>query len=104
MADTRPHFAIIAWDGPDAATARDMTRDAHFRHVESIMDDIMMAGPMRDAEGRFTGSLVILRAEDEAAALAMFRSDPYHAAGVWSRHEIHRYTPAAGAWIGGKIW
>jgi uncharacterized protein YciI len=104
MADALPHFAIIAWDAPGAAGPRDTARDAHFRHVEATMDGIAIAGPMRDAEGRFTGSLVIVRAANADEALARLQSDPYYAAGVWKRFEIHAFTPAAGSWIGGKIW
>lgn len=98
------HYAIIAWDAPDAGPKRDAARDAHFARVETIMDRVAIAGPMKDGEGRFTGSLIVVTATDEAEARALFEGDPYFAAGVWDRWEIHAFTPAAGAWIGGKIW
>jgi uncharacterized protein YciI len=98
------HFAIIAWDAPNSAAARASARDAHFARIESIMDSLAIAGPLKDAAGNFTGSLVIVKADDEAAALAILHGDPYFAAGVWQRFEIHDFLPAAGTWIGGKVW
>lgn len=98
------HYAIIAWDSPDAGPKRDAARDAHFARIDSIMDRLAIAGPLKDAQGRFTGSLVIVTAECEADARAIFQADPYFAAGVWERWEISDFLPAAGQWIGGKIW
>lgn len=98
------HYAILAWDAPDAAPKRDAARAAHFARVEAILDRVAIAGPMKDATGGFTGSVIIVTAESEAEARALFEADPYFAAGVWDRHEIHAFVPAAGTWIGGKIW
>lgn len=98
------HFAIIAWDAPDSAGARNSARAAHFARIEGIMDSLAIAGPMRDANGAFVGSLVIVTAEDEAGARAILEADPYFAAGVWDRFEIHDFLPAAGKWVGGKTW
>lgn len=98
------HFAIIAWDAPDSAAARTSARAAHFARIEGIMDSLAIAGPLKDASGAFTGSLVIVKAEDEAGARAILEADPYFAAGVWARFEIHDFLPAAGEWVGGKTW
>jgi uncharacterized protein len=97
-------FAIMAWDVPDSAPLRLAAREAHFARVELIMDRVRVAGPLKDASGAIIGSLIVVLAQDEVEARALFEGDPYFAAGVWARHEIHAFLPAAGAWVGGKIW
>lgn len=105
MTDTpRKPFAIIAWDAPDSAALREPARAAHFARVEAIMDQVNIAGPLKDADGAIIGSLIIVTAADVAEARTLFEGDPYFAAGVWARYDIHEFLPAAGSWIGGKIW
>lgn len=98
------YFAIHCWDAPGSADARASARDAHFLRVEAIIDSIAIAGPLKDGSGAFIGSLVIVKAPDVAAARAILEGDPYFIAGVWARFEIDEFVPAAGEWIGGKIW
>lgn len=98
------HWAIVAWDAADAPARRTAHRAAHFARIDGIMDRLSIAGPMKDDAGAFTGSLVIVTAETRAEAQVIFEADPYFAAGVWERFEIHDFLPAAGAWIGGKTW
>ena len=97
-------FAIIAWDVPDSAGLRAEHRTAHFARIETIADRLRLAGPLRDDSGNNIGSLVIIAADSRADALAVFEADPYFAAGVWERWEIHPFLPAAGDWIGGAVW
>lgn len=99
-----PHFAVIARDKPGAEAARMAARAEHFAYIETILDRIAIAGPLKDADGRFLGSILIYDVADEGAARALVENDPYFAAGVWEPPEVHAFTAAAGAWIGGKIW
>lgn len=98
------HFAVVAWDTADSAAIRAAVRDAHFTHIEIIIDKIAVAGPLKDADGAIVGSLVVLDVADATEAEAVLRSDPYFKAGVWDRWTIHPYLAAAGEWVGGKIW
>ncbi|OYY72767.1 YciI family protein [Sphingomonas sp. 28-63-12] len=98
------HYAILCWDAPGSASFRAAARDAHFARIDMIIDSLAIAGPLKDASGAFAGSLVIVKAADEAGARAILEADPYFAAGVWERFEISEFVPAAGEWIGGKIW
>jgi uncharacterized protein YciI len=99
-----PHFAVIARDGPDGPRKRAEARDAHFAHIEAIMDKVAIAGPIKDASGGFVGSVVIIDVADAEEARAVLESDPYFKAGVWAETEIHPFLAAAGTWIGGKSW
>jgi uncharacterized protein len=95
---------MMAWDSPDSAAKRTETRPAHFAHIETIMDKVLIAGPSKNADGSICGSLLVIKAQDEAEAEAILKSDPYFIAGVWERWDIRAFTPAAGEWIGGKTW
>ena len=98
------YFAIISHDAPGSVGPRLAHRDAHFAHIETIVEKIAVAGPIKDAAGANIGSLVVLKCETAEEAEAILKSDPYFAAGVWARWDIHPFLPAAGEWIGGKIW
>lgn len=98
------HYAIVARDGPGAEPRRMAVRDAHFAHVERHLDRIAVAGPLKDAAGGFTGSILVVAAASEAEARAMLEADPYWIAGVWADVTIEPFVPAAGTWIGGTIW
>jgi hypothetical protein len=67
-------------------------------------EDDGAAGPLRDAEGNFTGSLVVVKAESEEDARAFLTNDPYFKADIWSSIEIRAFNAAAGDWVGGKTW
>jgi uncharacterized protein len=97
-------FVVIAWDGPDGAAIRDVTRAAHFSYIEKIVGRVWLGGPMKDDAGRFTGSLLIYEAETRADAEALLHDDPYFKAGLWDRWSLHPFLAAAGEWAGGKIW
>jgi uncharacterized protein len=104
MDDSVRLFAVTAWDAPGAEPVRLAVRDAHFSHIERVLDKLCIAGPLKtEAEG-FAGSLLIIKARDRAEAQAIFETDPYFKAGVWDRIEIHPFVAAAGEWIGGKVW
>ena len=98
------HFSIFAWDAPNSIEPRASAQSDHFAHVETMMEKIAIAGPLKDSKGSSIGSLFVLKAETLDEAEAILRSDPYFKAGVWERWEIHPFVPAAGEWIGGKIW
>jgi uncharacterized protein len=97
-------FAVIAWDVADSATLREAARDAHFAHIERVIDKIAVAGPLKDDAGANIGSLFVLDVANAAEAEALIRSDPYFAAGVWDRWAVHPFLAAAGEWVGGKTW
>jgi uncharacterized protein len=98
------HYAVIAWDVPDSAGPRAAARDAHFAHIETIIDKIAVAGPLKDNDGANIGSLVVLTCDDADEAEVIFKSDPYFKAGVWDRWTINPFLAAAGTWVGGKAW
>ena len=74
-----PHFAVIARDKPGAEAARMAARAEHFAYIETILDRIAIAGPLKDADGRFLGSILIYDVADEGARDRPRRVEPHEA-------------------------
>ncbi|HEX2148120.1 MAG TPA: YciI family protein, partial [Pseudorhizobium sp.] len=53
---------------------------------------LKMAGPFLDDEGKPNGSLVIVEAEDMAAARALAEADPYYQAGLFEKVDVKPYN------------
>ena len=97
-------YAIITKDKPGATVTRMAKLKEHLAHVEATIDQLAIAGPLRDEDGNFTGSLLVVKAESEAEARAMLAKDPYFHADSWSDVQVRAFGASAGAWVGGKTW
>ncbi len=99
-----PLFAIIAHDRPGSAEERRARLGAHLHHIEQTLGSLAVAGPLRDADGNITGSLLVVHADSAEEARLLLERDPYHAAGIWAEIEIRAFNAVAGDWAGGKAW
>lgn len=97
-------YAIITTDRPDSHATRMGKLREHLTHVEQVIDRLCVAGPMRDADGAFTGSLLVVKADSPEDARAFIEQDPYFKADLWSDIRIEALNAAAGDWVGGKTW
>jgi hypothetical protein len=97
-------IAVWAEDAAGADAARASELGAHLAHVEAVMAQIFVAGPLLDGAGQVVGSLLVFDVREEAAARAMMEADPYFRAGVWGRISYRPYKAVAGLWVGGKTW
>jgi uncharacterized protein len=79
-----PHFAIHCIDKPDGGALRASTRESHLAHLESILDQVLVAGPLLDIEGKPIGSLLIIDFPDRKDAVAFAAADPYALAGLFA--------------------
>lgn len=84
-------FAIIAEDKPGALELRLATRPTHLEYLDSQVEKLVQAGPVLDAEGKPCGSVLIVEAEDQAAAEAFAAADPYAQAGLFARTTIRPF-------------
>ncbi len=75
-------WAVEADYAPDAAERRPAVRAEHLARIGELLASgtIVMAGAYSD----MSGSLLVVRAPDEAAALAVVEDDIYVRAGVWT--------------------
>ena len=79
-------FVIIGHDGPDGARLRPALRPEHLKNLRPLAEagKIVVAGPFTDG----SGSLILADFEDEDAARAFARNDPYTLEGVFERVEV----------------
>ena len=88
-------IALIAKDRPDALQLRLDTRDAHIAYIRET-GVVAQAGPLLDAGGQMTGSLVILDVADMAAASKWAENDPYAKAGLFRSVELIAWKKVIG--------
>lgn len=77
-------FVIHSIDKPGHGEVRAGARPAHLEYMKGVKDKLVVAGPTLSEDGEsMTGSLIIIEAEDRAAAEAFTRDDPYTQAGLF---------------------
>ena len=79
-------WVVEADYAPDAAERRPAVRAEHLGRIAELMagGTVILAGGYAD----MSGSLLVVRAADEAAALAIFQGDVYVQAGVWTGFRV----------------
>ena len=84
-------FALLCTDKPDTAALRAATRAAHLDYLKGHAAQLVLAGPLLDAEGTPRGSLLVVDLADRAAADAFAAADPYTEAGLFQSTVINAY-------------
>jgi uncharacterized protein len=99
-------FIAICHDHVDPrARANRMTHlAAHLAYIESVLNQISVAGPIRNADGGIIGSVLIYKTASAEEAQRLFENDPYFAADIWSSTSLKPFSAVAGEWVGGKSW
>lgn len=77
------HFAFVAYDRPNGVKRRMDARPDHLRHLESLGDRLVLAGPFLDDDGNMIGSFMVIEADSQEEAQATFDTDPYVAGGIF---------------------
>jgi uncharacterized protein YciI len=90
-------FVLTCIDKPDSLALRMATREAHFAYARARPGMIKLGGPFLDEAGEMAGSLIILEAEDMAAAKAFNAEDPYTLAGLFQSVEVRPWRATFGA-------
>ncbi|MBF2754361.1 MAG: YciI family protein [Gammaproteobacteria bacterium AqS3] len=96
--------SVRCLDGPGSDAARQKHLQSHLDYVDSIIDEILVAGPILDEAGEKIGSLYIFATDDINRARALLGADPYFRAGFWDSVRWHPFNPVAGTWVGGAAW
>ena len=84
-------FAIVSADRPGGLDLRLATRPAHLAYLATYAERVMQGGPLLDSDGRPCGTLLLIEAEDRAAAEGFAMSDPYAKAGLFESTVIRAY-------------
>lgn len=92
-------YSIMAIDVADSLELRKTARPAHLERLNRLQAEgrLLLAGPFPavDAEdpgqAGYTGSLIIARFDDLAAARDWADADPYRAAGVYASVDVRPF-------------
>ena len=96
---------VVCRDGPQGPQARAAATQAHLAYIDTVIGEINVAGPLYDEAGvNMVGSLYSLRTQSLARARQIIENDPFFRAGVFQSVEYFPHLPAAGHYIGGKVW
>lgn len=90
-------FCFYCRDGEHGAVFREHSHEALLAYFAEHGDDFAVAGPLYKGEG-IVGSLLIIKAENEAEARARLEEIPYFEVGVWQSIRADRFTPLFGDW------
>ncbi len=91
-------YAISCIDKPDHGAVRQENRPAHVDYLKGHAGTLKFAGPYTSEDGAaMTGSLLVIEADDIAAARAFAAADPYARAGLFASVDIRPWK-----WIFGN--
>jgi uncharacterized protein YciI len=74
-------FALVAHDQPNSVARRAELRPDHLKYLDTL--NLVFAGPFLNDKGEGVGSIVVIEADDLAAARAEFGRDPYAIGGLF---------------------
>jgi uncharacterized protein YciI len=90
-------FILIAHDKQDGLALRMQTRPAHLDYWQGVGDKLVYGGPLLGADGNPFGSVLVVEAEDEAAARALLEADPYVGAELFEMVTVSGFRTVFGA-------
>lgn len=92
-----------AGEGPIEARAKYL--EEHLEYVETILDKVLVAGPIfADDRQTVVGSMLIYKTDDKSEAEEILSADPYYSAGIWESVEFQVFRGALGDAVGGKSY
>jgi len=102
-------FVVICRDGPNGALVRATHTADHLAYIETVMDELNVAGPLYDngvegGDNPPVGSLYCLHTRSLTRAKEIIENDPSVTPGAFASVEYYPHLPAAGRYIGGKVW
>lgn len=88
-------YAIVCRDKPNSLELRLANREDHLAYAAST-GIVTLGGPMIDEDGGMCGSLLVVEADNLAAAQSWSDNDPYAKAGLFQSVEITAWKRAIG--------
>jgi len=87
-------FALLCQDKPGHLQVRLDTRPDHVAFLDDLnaKGALKFAGPFLGDDGKPTGSLVVIEAENRAQARAVADADPYAKAGLFESVDIRAWN------------
>ncbi len=95
-------FVLICIDKPNSFELRSAMRPSHLAYIDAQLRQVKVAGPFLSDDGQtMLGSLIVIEAQDIAAARAFAAADPYALGGLFSSVDIKPWRWTVGAPKGG---
>ena len=85
-------FALICRDKRGRLQLRPDTSPQHLDFLSGLGDQLKLAGPFLDPDGKPNGTLAIIEAVDLAGAQAIAATDPYAKAGLFEEVTIRPWV------------
>jgi uncharacterized protein YciI len=70
-------FALVALDRPNSVDRRMAIRPEHLKHLDTLGEQLVLAGPFLNDKEEGVGSIVIIEAETLDEARELFNRDPF---------------------------
>ena len=80
--------AFVGLDRPNSLDRRVALRPEHLKHLESLGDALIMAGPFLDDKEQGVGSIVVVEAESLDAGRDILNRDPFVREGLFDQMTI----------------
>jgi len=80
-------YALIGEDTQDPQKRLDARPD-HLKHLDSLGDKLVLAGPFLTPEGGMAGSFMVIEADSLEDAEAIYAQDPFMQRGVFASVSI----------------
>lgn len=90
-----PLFVLICRDKPGSLALRQANREAHLAYAQGS-GAVVLGGPFLDEGGTMCGSMLVIEAEDRAAAERWAAGDPYNKAGLFESVRIDAWKRVIG--------
>jgi uncharacterized protein YciI len=81
-------FALVAHDRPNSVARRQELRPKHLKYLDSLRDELLLAGPFLNDNGEGVGTIAIIEAASLDAARATFGRDPFALEGLFDQVTI----------------
>ena len=95
-------FCFYCRDGEHGKRLRELYHDAHWDYIDGCKDEYAVAGLLKGKDGETVGSMLLVKADDEDRARAVFEGDPFFTGGVWQSVRVDRFEPLFGDWAGDR--
>jgi len=88
-----PLFVFQGLDKAGGLDLRKATRPAHLDWIKGLEPRVKIGGPLLAQDGETpVGSMLVVEAENLAAATALFAQDPYATAGLWASTSVRPFN------------
>lgn len=93
-------YLVNCHDQENSGPARAASLSKHLKQISSEIDNTSLAAALKDDEDKFSGSVMIVEAENREYARKFVERDPFNAADVWKHMEVFKLGASARTWVG----